>query len=299
MSSSPLDPGPVVSPVAAGALRRRIASRPVAAFVIIAIGLTWAAQILSILILGNVVPGLLAELLVLLGTAVLVSAAVGGRAGVRHLLRGVVHWRVQAGWYAVALVAVPVLTLLIAAATATFHPPDQGWAELMGNYLFNAVVFGAVLANVWEELAWTAVVQRRLMLRRGLLLGSLLTAIPFALIHLPLAFAEKGFAGTGVQDVLINWAVLFLVAPFFRLLAAITYLETGGSILIVGLLHASFNASGSTKLSAFDGEWQQIAAVIVLLAALAIYRSTSVRRTRRMAHPGGPVRPDSAHGHSA
>jgi membrane protease YdiL (CAAX protease family) len=270
----------------------------VAAFVIIAIGLTWAAQILSILILGNVVPGLLAELLILLGAAVLVSAAVGGRAGIRHLFRGVVHWRAGAGWYAIALLAVPVLTLLIAAATGTFHPPGEGWAALLGNYLFNTVVFGALLANVWEELAWTGLVQRRLMQRRGLLLGSLLTAIPFALIHLPLAFAEKGFTGTPVQDVLFNWAVLFLVAPVFRLLAGITYLETGGSILIVGLLHASFNASGSTKLTAFDGEWQQIAAIIVLLAALALYRSTTTRRTRRTADPGGPDQTDSAAGHT-
>jgi hypothetical protein len=35
----------------------------------------------------------------------------------------------------------------------------------------------------------------------------------------------------------------------------IAYLGTGYSLLIVGLLHASFNAAASTKLDVFDGDW--------------------------------------------
>lgn len=162
-----------------------------------------------------------------------------------------------------------MLTLLIALLTGTFRQPGAGWAAVIGNYLFTTIVFGAALANIWEELAWTGLVQRRLMRRRGLLAGSLLAAGPFALIHLPLAFADQGFTGRPLQDVLVNRAVLFLVAPAFRCLAGITYPGTGGSVLIVALLHASFNASGAAKLGVFEGEWQQIAAIIVLLAALA------------------------------
>ena len=109
---------------------------------------------------------------------------------------------------------------------------------------------------------------------------ALLTAIPFALIHLPFAFAEKGFAGTPWTDVAVSWAVLFLFAPFFRLLMGIAYLGAGYSLLIVGLLHASFNASASTKLDVFDGEWQQIAAVIVLLGIVAAAAASRPVRSR-------------------
>jgi membrane protease YdiL (CAAX protease family) len=80
----------------------------------------------------------------------------------------------------------------------------------LGNYLLNTLIIGALLGNIWEELAWTGVVQHRLMDRRGPAVAALLTAILFALIHLPFAFAEKGFAGTPWTDVAVSWAVLLL-----------------------------------------------------------------------------------------
>lgn len=39
-------------------------------------------------------------------------------------------------------------------------------------------------------------VQGRLMAKHGLLIDSLLSAIPFALVHLPLAFGPPAFFGT-------------------------------------------------------------------------------------------------------
>ena len=234
-----------------------------------AVSLSWTGQILSLLLLGNILPGILAELLILLGTAVLVTGAADGRPAVRELFRRAFRWRVAPAWYLAALLALPALTVLIAAATGTFHPPADGWAPLLSTYLLNTVIIGALLGNIWEELAWTGVVQHRIMDRRGPAVAALLTAIPFALIHLPFAFAERGFAGTSWTDVAFSWAVLFLFAPFFRLLMGMAYLGTGYSLFIVGLLHASFNASASTKLDVFDGEWQQIAAVIILLGVVA------------------------------
>ena len=239
---------------------------------VIATALTWVALILSIAVLGNAVPGILAELLILLGTAVLVTRAAGGKPGVRDLFRQTVRWRVGAGWYAAAVLALPALTVLIAAATGTFHQPADGWATVAGSYLLNTLVVGALLGNIWEELAWTGVVQRRLMERHGLVAGSLLTAIPFALIHLPLAFGDRGFGGTPWSDVAVAWGVLLVFAPLFRLLVGIAYLGTGQSLLIVALLHASFNASSADKFTVFDGAWQQIAAATVLLVVLALLR---------------------------
>lgn len=251
---------------------------PAAAFVVIAISLSWAVQILSLLLLGNILPGILAELLILLGTAVLVTGAADGRPAVRDLFRRAFRWRVAPVWYVIAVLALPALTVLVAAATGTFHPPAGGWTPLLGNYLLNTLIIGALLGNIWEELAWTGVVQHRLMDRHSPLIAALITAIPFALIHLPFAFAEKGFAGTPWTDVAVSWAVLFLFAPFFRLLMGMAYLITGYSLLIVGLLHASFNASALTKLDVFDGDWQQIAALILLLGAVA---AASLSRTTR------------------
>jgi uncharacterized protein len=256
----------------AASLRQRIAAHPVTAFLVIAIPLTWVALILSIALLGNALPGILAELLILLGTAVLVTAAAEGRPGVRALFRQAVRWRVGAGWYVAAVLALPVLTVLIASASGTARQPQGEWASVAGAYMVNTVVIGALLGNIWEELAWTGVVQRRLMERHGMAGGSLLTAIPFALIHLPLAFADKGFTGTPWPDVALAWGVLLVFAPLFRLLVGIAYLGTGQSVLIVALLHASFNASEQSKLPVFDGAWQQIAAATLLLVVLVLLR---------------------------
>ena len=168
-----------------------IRHHPVAAFVVVAISLSWTGQVLSLMLLGNILPGILAELLILLGTAVLVTGAADGRPAVRELFRRAFRWRVAPGWYMAALLALPTLTVLIAAATGTFHPPAAGWGPLSGNYLPNTLIIGALLGNIWEELAWTGVVQHRLMERRGPAIAALLTAIPFALIHLPFAFARR------------------------------------------------------------------------------------------------------------
>lgn len=265
------------APVPGASIRSRIAAHPVAAFLLLAVPLAWLAQCLAILFVGDVTPGLLVELLILLGTAVLVTAAAEGRDGVRRLFSGVVRWRVGAGWYAVALLALPVLTLLTAVVTGTLREPGIGWAATAGIYLLKAVVVGAVLGNIWEELAWAGVVQRRLMDRKGVLAGSLLTAIPFALIHLPQAFAQRGFTDTPWADVALSWGVLFGFALVARYLLGLVYVSTGGSILILGLLHGSMNASQG--MDTVDW-WQFIPAVVVLTAAVAAYLAVRSRTGR-------------------
>ncbi|ABK04852.1 Abortive infection protein [Arthrobacter sp. FB24] len=264
------------APESAGSIRSRIAAHPVAAFLILAIPLAWLAQALAIVLLQDITPGLLVELLVLLGTAVLVTAAAEGRAGVRRLFAGVVRWRVAAGWYVIALLALPVLTLLTAVVTGTLREPGSTWASTAGLYLLKAVVIGALLGNVWEELAWAGVVQRRLMDRKGVLAGSLLTAVPFALIHLPQAFAQRGFAATPWADVALSWAVLFGFAAIARYLLGMVFVGTGGSILVLGLLHGSMNASQG--MDTVDW-WQFIPAVVVLTAAVAAYLAVRSRTT--------------------
>ena len=135
-------------------------------------------------------------------------------------------------------------------------------------YLFLTLVFGAVLGNVWEETAWAGFAQARLMQRHGWVRGSLLTSIPFALIHLPLAFEEHGLTGTSGRDLAITWTVLILTAPAARLLYGAVLLGTGGSVLAVAVLHASFNASG--QVAAVHGQWPVFVALAALLALVVV-----------------------------
>jgi membrane protease YdiL (CAAX protease family) len=240
-------------------------------FLTAAIGLTWATQLAFLVNGADLTPALLAELVFLLGGATLITAWTQGRAGVRRLYAGITRWRLGTGRYAVLLTAMPILTLLVAAVTGTLHTPDGGWPKLVLTYLFMTLIFGALLGNLWEETAWSGFVQSRLMTRHGLLIGSLITAVPFALIHFPLVFAAGGEHGTNWSAVAIDLALLALAAPFLRYLIGTLLVDTGGSVLAVALLHASFNAAGS--MAAVNGGWQYIPAVIVLTLLVVAYRA--------------------------
>jgi hypothetical protein len=96
------------------------------------------------------------------------------------------------------------------------------------------------------------------------------------LLHLPVTFQNVS-AATGLVQV----AALIFVAPFLRYLAGVLLTETGGSILAVGLLHASFNASG--HLSAAGGGWQFIPALLLLTLLVSLVRHGQRRRTARAA----------------
>jgi len=211
-----------------------------------------------------------AELIFLIAAPVLVARWVGGRGAVRRLFSGLTRWRLGLPRYLMILVAMPTLTLLVAVVTGTLTTPTGGWTNMALTYgVF--VLAGALTGNLWEETAWSGFMQGRLMARRGLLVGSLVTAIPFVLIHLPLAFEANGLAGTTTSDALITWAYLIVLAPFMRYLIGTVLVDTNGSVLAAGVLHASMNASGA--LAAVPGIWQYPAALISLTLLVTGYRT--------------------------
>jgi membrane protease YdiL (CAAX protease family) len=220
----------------------------------------------------DVMPAKLGEIVVLLGLAVWISSRVGGRAEVRRLFAGLTRWRLGRR-YLLLVGAMPLLTLAVAATTGTLQSPRDGWTAVALTYLaFFAL--GAVTGNLWEETVWAGFVQGRLMAARGLLVGSLLTAVPFFLIHLPLAFEADGWKGTTWRDAAVDWALILLAAPVLRYLIGTLLIDTGGSTLAAGLMHASFNAAGAMAVLA--GGWQEIPALIVLTVAVALYRARRV-----------------------
>jgi membrane protease YdiL (CAAX protease family) len=211
-------------------------------------------------------PAKIGELVVLLAGATWITARIAGRRGVRRLYAGLTRWRLGTR-YLLVVAAMPLVTVVVAAATGTLH--SGGWAAVVWTYLL-FLVLGAVTGNLWEETVWAGFVQGRLMDARGLLIGSLLTAVPFYLIHLPLAFEANGWKGTTWQDAAIDWALLLLAAPFQRYLIGTLLVDTGGSTLAAGLMHASINAAGA--MAVIPGGWQHIPALVVLTVAVGGYR---------------------------
>jgi len=198
----------------------------------------------------------------LLGGAIAVAHRTGP-GGVRRLFRGVLHWRI--GWrnWALAVAAIPMATVAVALSTGTYTTPPDGWATVVGNYLLFTLVIGALFLNIFEETAWQGLVQRHLADRHGQLRAALLTAIPFAALHLPLSFLGDVTAG----EVAVAVALIVVMAPAMRYVMGRTDHRTG-SLLAVGITHASFNASGQLEVAA--GGWQHIVGLALIAAVLLV-----------------------------
>jgi membrane protease YdiL (CAAX protease family) len=201
----------------------------------------------------------------LFGGALAITAVAQERNGVRRLLTGLLRWRIGAGRWLLVLTALPALTLGIAAATGSLNAPTGGWFSMIATYLLDGIVIGALSTSLWEEAAWSGFFQSRLMRRHGLISSACLTAIPFAIAHIP-----GGFQNTTTADALVNIVAIVLLAPLLRYVAGVLLLETGGSVLAVAIFHASFNASG--RLTAATGGWQLLAALVLLTVLVATYR---------------------------
>jgi membrane protease YdiL (CAAX protease family) len=237
--------------------------RPVRTFALVALPVGWA--ILSIpLLLGLPVEAFVlpAMLFALFIPALLITRREAGAAGVRALLRDAVRLPRPLWWALAAVAVIPAVTWFAAAALGAAVPLTPALVFGYKGYLVSLVI-GAALINVWEETAWTGFAQRRLMARWGVIRGSAATAVLFAGIHLPLAFQGP----ITVTSVLLGIAVLVGTGIGLRLI--IGYLDgwTGGSLLTIGLLHASFNGTATLVDPAYD--WVRLVVTVAIGLAFA------------------------------
>lgn len=247
----------------------RIAERhPVAVFLTIGLGLGWTLLTLPNVTGQDAGPFLLGMLVVLLGTALLVTHWSGGPGAVRRLLARTVQWRFEPWRYAIILLGMPATTWAVAAVLGTAVFP-QDWSAFALTYLFQTLVFGLLLANLWEETVWTGFLQARFMAGHGLLIGSLMTAPWFFAIHIPLSFAP----GWTWSSAAFNLTLVLLMAPVMRLLLGMHYLDTRGSLLAAGLQHAAFNSSSDLG----SAGWEYVIALVVLTVAVAALRYVTRR----------------------
>ncbi len=282
-----------------GAVRRWAARRPLSAFALLVFGVGW--PVLAALararhghgpgggvLLGRPAEewlGLVLTAGVLAPSALAVTWAAGGAAGVRALLRRALRWRVGVGWGAAAAVGLPALALALALAAGGRWRAGAG-VPLLALYA-RSLLARTLVVNLWEELAWAGVVQTRLQARHGTAAAALLTAVPFAAVHVPLLLL-------GDEPVLASFAGLVLLGAVFRLLVGVVLAGTGGSVLAAGVLHAAFNTANNAEgvtyaaVAGVDLSWQAPAAALLLAAGLGLPRAlrAALRAARRPARAG-------------
>ena len=242
---------------------RSIARRhPLAVFLAIAYGASAAIFALPLLSLAGVgvipldlpgvAPFILLDTFALAGAAFVTTALADGRSGVRELRRRVFNFRVNPGWYVLAILLLPVAAM----ATAIVVGGVDVLAAIVGGpvAVFATIVVAGVLAfalvNLWEEAAWTGFALERLQPRLGPVAASVVTTWLQALVHVPLVFVVGGVTvGRVPADQVPFYLVALFVLPIpVRIVLTWLYNSSGRSVPIVGLAHAGLGVAAGAEL---------------------------------------------------
>lgn len=159
-----------------------------------------------------------------------------GRAATHALLGRIFKWDVDWRWYLFALAFMPVVKLSVAVG----HRVMTGAWPLFGQTPWYLMI-GAIAVSTWaqagEEIGWRGYALPRLSEYFGLAPASIILGILWATWHLPLFF----FPGSDIRRQSFPLYLLQVIA--LSLALAWLYWRTGGSLLLVMLLHAAVNNS--------------------------------------------------------
>lgn len=185
-----------------------------------------------------------------LASALLVTARIGGATGVRRLLGRLLRWRVALRWYVVALFGLPALAVIAIglASLLTGQLPDLSNSYVdrvlpklpgpLGPWLLlPAFLLYSIVTTIPEEVGWRGFALPRAQQQYGPLRASLLVGVLWGLWHLPLFFSPDT-AQSG-----ISFPLFLALTVSSSFLFTWVFDRSGGSLLMVVLLHSSFNAS--------------------------------------------------------
>lgn len=231
------------------ALRRLVARHPVAAFLIMAYTLSITLMFIRLQTHGNIQSpsyeyfvGFVEHLLSVAFPAFLVVAVLQGKHGVRDLASRSLRWRVGARWYLLALLVIPIASLLGASliyGVTTLNALVGRWRVLL-TLILPSLLIRIVFLNTLEEIGWLGFLQARLQDEYGPWKACLLVEIPFALWHLP---GLLGDTGGQISLALMLGGVFAVFQLCGRVVDMWLYNSSNRSVLLAALFHANFNTT--------------------------------------------------------
>src|SRR5215204_4296746 len=262
------DTGPVPSTF----LRRH----PVATFFALSYASAWAWWLPLVILQYDRTPPALGLVLAILGSAmpstmaIVLVARLHGGAEVRRLLRRLVMGRVGIFWYAAIIALTALMVVAVWVSTLFGAPAPVVVATIAGTlsiFLFSIFPGSAV----GEELGWRGFALPRLQARHSALAASLIVGAAWGIYHFPLFLLGSP---TRPLALFLPFAIGSVIMSIFY---TWMYNGTGGSLLIVVLLHATTNLP-LTAVYAPLGE--RVVPVFWLLdAVLAITAAVLIART--------------------
>lgn len=206
--------------------------------------------------------------------AMILSGPVSKNKGIRRLLRYIkkakVHWK----WYAVAILGVPVLTLISLLIDLLLGGKPEGsfltlpvHIEIYNRVILFLSIFIFGSAALGQEPGWRGFALHRLLTKFNPLVASVIIGALWSFWNAPLYLI--GFYEGGIPALLIRflWNIP-LAIPFTWL-----YMKTHGSLLHVALFHASINTLGL-----FVPVTTRSAYILIILSILSIIAITIENR---------------------
>lgn len=215
--------------------------------------------------------------------SILLTGLVAGRAGLRELLSRLLRWRVDARWYAVALLTAPLVVsvvLLALALTSPGYVPGIITTSNKVSLLLFGITWGLIGGGLLEELGWTGFAVPALRQRHDALTTALIVGLLWGAWHLPITFWIMSGSTSGGLSLAAFLPVFvffhFGALPAYRVLLVWVHDRTA-SLPAVMLMHASYSASrmilnplaiAGVALATYD--LVSAAALWVVVAGLAV-----------------------------
>ena len=213
---------------------------PLIAFFVLAYALAWIIES-PLVFLRDSITDAQGQILYILSAnvvsvvAIVLTAIVLGRGALRKLLGRLLIWRVNPFWYLVVVLGPVALAGGVVGLNTLMGGPALSLdIPLLGAAFFLAfsIVPGSALG---EEIGWRGYALPRLQTGRSALSASLILGPIWALWHLPLWLT----GAPGRTPILYAAFVVSVIA--LSVILTWVYNSTGGSLLLVVLLHATAN----------------------------------------------------------
>jgi membrane protease YdiL (CAAX protease family) len=218
-------------------------------------------------------------------TAFLLTVLLDGRSGLRQFRSRLLKWRVGARWYAVALLAAPLLaaaiTMTLSLFSREFRPAIVATDDKAALLLLGLVV--GVTAGFFEELGWTGFAIPRLRQRYGVLATGLIVGVFWSAWHLLVVIWGMGDRAGAIPVALFVIVDGLAGLPAFRVLMVWVYDRTE-SLFVAILMHVGVTFSTlaltpqTTGLRLLAYGLMFAAAVWAVIAAIAVLNGRQLSR---------------------
>jgi CAAX protease family protein len=263
---------------------------PIVTFFVSTYALSWLLES-PLVLLRDTLTGTQGLVLVLLASnvpslvAIALTALVLGRGALRKLLGRLLIWRVDPRWYLVVLGPAA-----LAGGTVALNALVGGPSISVGVPLLTAVVMLAFSifpgSALGEEIGWRGYALPRLQAGRSALSASLILGVVWGFYHLPLFFTGQAARPPS------------LFAPFVISTIALSviltwvYNSTGGSLLMVVLIHATFNLPLTLMIQPLGSQgtlpfllWCGLAVVVAIVVVIVAGPAHLSRKHRKQEEP--------------